>query len=163
MNLYQIATEYKSFVNDMLIKEELDESNVLQFNQLEGMLEDKAIAIASLIKNLEAEEESIDKAMKSMKERQDKILKKQLQLTQFLKSTLETCGMTEVNKSPYFKIKIKKNPSKVMITNSEMVEGKYITKKIDLKINLSLIKQDLENKVKLDYAKLVQDTRIEIK
>jgi hypothetical protein len=34
MNIYQVATEYKSFVNDMLIKEELDESNIVQFNQL---------------------------------------------------------------------------------------------------------------------------------
>jgi hypothetical protein len=163
MNIYQVATEYKSFVNDMLMKEELDESNVIQFNQLEGMLEDKAIAIASLIKNLEAEEESIEKAIKSMCERGDKVLKKKLQLTNFLKSTLETCGMNEISKSPYFKIKIKKNPPKVMIKKDEKIDEKYITKKIDSKINLGLIKRDLENGVKLDYATLVQDSRIEIK
>jgi hypothetical protein len=71
--------------------------------------------------------------------------------------------MNEISKSPYFKIKIKKNPPKVMIKKDEKIDEKYITKKIDSKINLGLIKRDLENGVKLDYATLVQDSRIEIK
>jgi hypothetical protein len=163
MNIYQVATEYKSFVNDMLIKEELDESNIVQFNQLEGMLEDKAIAIASLINNLETEEKNINEAIKEMENRSSRIKKKYKWLKEYLKTALETCGMSEVRKSPYFSIKLKKNPPKVVIKKDEKIDGKYITKIIDLKVNLSLIKQDLENGVKLDYATLVQDTRIEIK
>lgn len=165
MNIYQIATEYKSFVNDMLMKEELDESNIVQFNQLEGMLEDKAIAIASLIKNLQTEERNINEAIKEMEQRVNRIEKKYTWLEEYLKTALETCGMSEVRKSPYFSIKIKKNTPKVVIDDTKEVDKKYVIEKKEVKLTISktLIKEDLEKGVKLDFAKLVQDTRIEIK
>ena len=49
--LYQISQQYQAAINDALIDDEISINQVDALNKLEGELEDKAVAIASYIKN----------------------------------------------------------------------------------------------------------------
>lgn len=126
-------------------------------------IEDDAISIASYIKNLEVEEAGINEAVKNMTERK-RVLQYRIEgLKHFLQTNLQANNITEISTSPYFKIKIKKNPPKVEMEPGVIVPDEYLRTKTITEIDKSKISDELKNGVLLEFAKLTQSTRIEIK
>ncbi len=164
MNLYQIATEYKTVLSDLYNEEtgELNETSLATFNQLSDDMRAKGIALSSFIQNLEAERKAIEEAKKSMAARESRIAKRIDYLSDYLKSNMESCGITDID-CPYFSLKIKKNPVSVEEVDFEMIPDAYKTIKQSVSLDKIKIKQDLLAGIEIDGARLIQKTRLEIK
>jgi Siphovirus Gp157. len=162
-SLYQISNDYMKVVNDALLSDELSIEQVDLLSKIEGDLEDKAVKIASIIRNLESEAEAVRAAMKEMQERAKRLDNKTDMLSQYLKHNLESCGVKEVRKSPHFVIKIKKNPPSVVLESGKEVPEEFLRTKVVKEANKTLIAEKLKEGIEFDFARLEQVTKLEIK
>lgn len=126
-------------------------------------IENKAINLAAYIQNLAVEEKAIIDAIEDMQLRAKKITKKIVFLKDYLRSQLEACNLLEVTKSPYFVIKVKKNPPSVFVSDNADLDDEYVTLKVTKSPNKSLIMEHLKQGVVIQGCELQQDTRVEIK
>jgi hypothetical protein len=167
LTLFQIAQEYRH-ITDVLMDAGADEQTLA--DTLEGEswdLECKATNYGFVIKNLEANANAILAAMEQMSERAAKIKKRAEQLRNRLKTGMEIAGVQSLT-TPYFDIKIKKNPPKVEIWDERQVPAQFWrtpepppppAPAIDKKAIAAAIKANQD----VPGAKQVQETRVEIK
>lgn len=164
MNLYNIADEYQNILAETFNLEtgEVDETSLAKLDQVTEKLEDKGIAIASFIKNLEAERKAIEDAKKHMLEREKSLERRAEWLTNYLQTNMERCGINEI-KSPYFVVKLKKCPVSVNIQNENILPNDYKKVKEMTTIDKLKIKDDLLSGVVIPGAALKQNNRLEIR
>lgn len=163
MNLYSITKEYQQILDKIEIDEQINLDDIDRLGQLTDSIENKAINIAAYIKNLEAEKKAVEEARKNMTDREKRLDAKLEWLTDYLKHSLNACDIKEIKKSPYFAIKIKKCPPKVVIDNEEIIPNEYLSEKVIKSIDRTMLKEHLSNGVIIEGARLQQDTRLEIK
>lgn len=169
MDLFKIDEQY-----DLL--EPLDEYGLIDGLCYSAMLDqvinksgisnpDKfCIDIAALIKNIQAEETMIEKAIDDMEGRVDSLTQKRYFLQNYLKRKLESLGIEKITSCPYFVIRICKNPPAIDINDPTLVPKEYfITKEPVVVPNKKLMKEEIEQGVIIPGVKLVQNTRLEIK
>lgn len=166
MNLYQIANQYQSILNQTF-DPETGEVNNTAMEMLENVKDDineKGVAVACYIKNMEAERDAIDSAKKAMADREKRLDKRMEYLKYYLKFNMEKCGITSIS-SPYFEIKIKNNPVSVHIYDEASLPDEYFREKIvkTRSPDKALIKAAIESGTHLGAAGLVRETRLEIK
>jgi hypothetical protein len=163
-NLYEIANEYQALLEDRYDPEtgEFLQPALGRIDEVSEKLEDKAIAVASYIKNLEAEREAIEKAKKNMAERESRLDKRADYLTQYLQSNMERCGITEI-KSPMFVIKLKKCPISTDILDENIIPDDYKKSKEIVTIDKLKLKEEMLAGVIVPGAALKQNNRLEIR
>lgn len=164
MKLYEIADKYENIIDKTFDQEtgEINEVALSSLDEVTKQIEEKGIAIASYIKNLDAEREAINQAKKNMAERENALDKKADYLTQYLQSNMERCGINEI-KSPYFNIRLKKCPISTDIINEEFIPDKYKKVKEVVSIDKLKIKADILAGIEIAGAALRQNNRLEIK
>jgi hypothetical protein len=126
-------------------------------------VENKAINLAAYIQNLSVEKSSIQVAVKDMETRAQKLETKIEFLKSYLQLQLEACDMKEVTKSPYFVIKIKKNPPSVYINKDAKLDDEYVNVVTLRTPNKTHIKEHLDQGVVIQGCELKQTNRLEIK
>jgi hypothetical protein len=166
MNLYSIANEYQALLSQTFDPEtgEVNEEAMTALDSVKDDIKDKGVAIASYIKNLEAERNAIEQAKKAMAEREARLDKRSSYLAEYLKTNMERCGISVIS-SPYFEIKIKKNPVSVHIYDEAALPSEYVREKVvtTKSPDKALIKEALQAGVELQCATLRQTTRLEIR
>lgn len=166
MNLYAIANEYQALLSQTFDPEtgEVNEGAMIALDTIKDDIKDKGIAIASYIKNLEAERKAIEEAKKAMAEREARLDRRADYLAEYLKSNMERCGISVIS-SPYFEVKIKKNPVSVHIFDESALPSEYVREKVvtTRSPDKALIKEALQAGVELQCATLKQTTRLEIR
>jgi len=156
-SLYEISAEYQQAINNCNDFEE-DALDIMK-----DSFENKAIAVASYIKNISAERAMINEAIKQMKERADLLYRKEERLNDYLKLNMCNCGITEISSSPYFKIKIKKSPPSILVFDEDMVPIEYKRIKEVVTINKIKAKEDLLQGLFISGLTLEQNNHLEIK
>jgi Gp157 protein len=160
--LYKIAHEYKSLMDQILECDELTEEHLAEIKNAEGAINDKAIAIGTIINNLDAEALGIQEGLKNMEQRFSRVMKKITGLKDYLKTNLEQCNIKEV-KSPYFDIKIRNNPPSVIVCEESMIPPQYFCETLMRRLNKAILAQDLKNNIEIPGAYLAKHTRLEIR
>lgn len=125
LNLYQIAAEYRQ-ITDVLMDSDADEQTIA--DTLEGEkwpLEVKAQQYGFVIRNMEATAEAIREAESQMAKRRKSIETRAAYLKERLKTGMEIAGVTELA-SPFFNVKIKKNPPAVDIFEPALIPAKFM-------------------------------------
>ena len=89
-------------------------------NQLTNTFNDKAVAVASFIRNLEVEAEAISEARKSMDVREKSLKAKASRLKNYLLSEMKRTETKQI-KSPYFVLSVRKNPVSVLIMSHAII------------------------------------------
>jgi hypothetical protein len=163
MSLYKIANEYQGYFDAINGLEEVTQDDLDYLNNIGESLEDKAIAVASYIKNIEAEKDAINAARQGMAYREIKLDRKISSLMDYLKDSLEKCKIAEISKSPYFTIKIKKCPVSVSVTDETLLPADYLKVKEVTSVDKIKLGNDLKSGVEVKGAELKQNTRLEIK
>ncbi len=163
MNLYQIADEYKSIFNEVDENGEITETMMMKLNDIGDAMEKKAIAVASFIKNLQAERDAITEAKKQMALRESRLDKKMEWLEQYLRFNMERTGITEISSSPYFAIKLKKCPVSVDVLDESEIPVEFIREKVTTSIDKTKLKEALQCGIAIPGATLKQNMRLEIK
>lgn len=164
MNIYDIANEYQALLEQTYDPEtgEIFPQVLAKIDELSAKMEDKAIAVASYIKNLDAEREAINQAKRQMADRESKLDKRCSHLTQYLQSNMERCGITEI-KSPLFVIKLKKCPVSTEITDENIIPDDYKTFKEVVSIDKVKMKERILAGEIIPGARLSQKNRLEIR
>ena len=160
--LYEIATEFKELLNEITDAEEFNDEHMEMLNQCREDLDKKIINIVSYIKNLESENEAIEKAIVSMNDRNKRLNKKIEKLKDYVKNNMESLQIKEV-KSPYFDVRIKYNPPSVNIKNEGIIPAEYFKEFIFVKIDKNLISEHLKQNISIPGTYLEKKTRLEIR
>lgn len=160
--LYEIAIDYQRMIHELMESDEISTEQIEALNELNGDIKEKIINVSAFIKNLEAEHESIEKAIDAMAERSSKIQKKVEKLKEYLKNNMEICEIKEV-KSPYFDIKLRMNPPSVLIKDENLIPKEYLKEIVVHKIDKVLISQCLKNNIPIPGTLLENRTRLEIR
>lgn len=164
MRLYDIANEYQNILNELYDPEtgEVNESALLKLEQVETSLDKKAIALASFIRNMDAEKEAIKAAKDQMALREKRLNKRIESLEEYLQSNMERCGISHIS-CPHFEIKLKKCPASVDVENEEMIPEEYKRIVTETRIDKVKIKEEISLGVVIPGASLKNRLRLEIK
>ncbi len=112
--LYEVAAEYRAAA-EALAESDLDPQTIADtLEGLAGDIEAKAIAVASVIRNIEAERDAIKGAIADMAARAKAADARAGSLRDYLRSNMEACDIKRVS-CPLFAIAIKANPARVVI------------------------------------------------
>lgn len=142
MKLYEISEKYQN------ILDAADDDGVLmvvELTKVEDEFEDKCVAVAAYIKNLEAEAKAIREAIDGMQTRLSAIYIKQADLKDYLKYYMMKIGKDKVDKSPYFKISIRKTRPRVIIMDEKSIPEKFVHKKESICFDRDEIYKALKN------------------
>lgn len=169
--LYQISNQYQqkfdrleAYYDDCeSYDDDIANSLWIDLQDIEEAFEDKAIAVASYIKNLEAELLMIRNAVCEMEDRELKVRKKIENQKRYLMEELQAANISEVKKSPHFVIKLKKNPPSVDVTDEALIPKEYIVTKQVESISKAEILKDLKDGLFIPGATLKQTIKLEIK
>lgn len=118
--LFKIAQQYREAA-DKLAESDLDEQTIS--DTLEGMageVEEKAIAVATVIKNAEAEARAIREAVADMESRLVRIENRAQALRGYLLDNLLACSIKRVS-CQYFEISIRANPPSLIVDDVSLI------------------------------------------
>lgn len=164
MKLFEIAGEYQALLEQTFDAEtgEVNEQALAKLDEIAVDLKEKGIAIASYIKNIEAEETAIDAAIANMEERRNQLAKKTKSLINYLQSNMERCSISQIS-CPYFAVKLKKCPVSVDILDENAISENYKKVKSVISIDKIKIKEEILAGVIVEGAALKQNMRLEIR
>lgn len=165
MKLYEISNEYQAVLSTVNEDGEITEESIKFLDELKENFETKAIAVASYIKNLEAENEAISQAIEGMKKRKESLSKKVESLTDYLQYNLQTLSINEINSSPYFKIKLKQCPVSVDVIDESLIPVEYMREKVTVvkSVDKIKIKEVISEGKEVPGATLNRKIKLEIK
>lgn len=163
MKLYEINAEYRDILNDIDNEDEQVRTNALAKLESNALaVKEKIIAVASFIKNMEAEHDAIKEAKTQMAEREKRFKKKIDDLESYLQANMEMRGISHIS-CPYFDIKLVKNPPSVNVEDEDKLDQEYIRTITEHKIDKAKLKEHLLAGVIIEGASLKQGTSLRIK
>lgn len=124
MNLYEITQEYRE-IESMLIDLELDD--VTLADTLEGArypLEQKAVSVAMIVRNLESHAAAIKSARDEMAKREKAAENRAKWLRDYLLNNMQAASISKIE-SPYFTLSIAKNPEAVIVDCDTLIPADY--------------------------------------
>ena len=162
MRLFEIAHQFQNLLENLYDPETgvVDEFVLKNLNDLQVTLEEKCIAVATHIENLEAERKAIEDAKKKLSTRENRFKKQVSDMKFYLQDNMEKSQITKI-KSPYFDITLCKNPPSVSITDENEISNYY--DKIEITKDIQKIRQDLLNGVIVNGAVLTQKNSVRIR
>lgn len=122
--LYEIADEYQAAAFQ-LADLDLDEQTIadtLESLDVTTNLENKAVAVAKFLGNLDVYIDASKAAETAMAARRKAFEKRKEQIKDYLQTNLERCGISKIE-SPWFKISLQKNPPSVVIDDAGQIPG----------------------------------------
>lgn len=164
LRLYEISNQYQQLFSQIEQQEEIDSASIEKLESMNDLIENKAIALASFIKNIDAERKMIEEAEKAMSHRKQQLTRKMDNLTDYLTFNMRRCGITEIKRSPYFIIKLKKCPPSVAIKDESLIPVEYKKTKEVVTVDKIKIKEEIMQGVVIEGVELKTDNiRLEIK
>lgn len=127
MKLYEITRSYIEALDVFTDPEEDIPANVVAdtLESIEGTFEVKAVQIAAFAKQMEAEAEAIDTAIKSMERRKKALETRARYLRDYVKIGLETMGWKQL-KHAWFVLSVQKNPASVDVFDLAAIPGEFM-------------------------------------
>lgn len=163
MSLYQISADYQVILNELYDEDGIvNEAALVKLENNELAMEKKAIAIASYIKNLDAEREAIDGAKKAMSDREKQYKKRIDELEGYLLANMERRGMSHI-KCAFFDIKLKKCPPSVDVVDANLLPPEYTRTKTEILPDKIKMKEEMLAGVIIPGASLKNNLRLEIR
>ena len=158
-SLYHLTAEYQR----LLAKDIYTDDDMQQLDLFYEDFQDKCVAVATVIKEMEARQKAIDEAQAAMMKRSNALENKIESLKCYLKESMIKSNVDKIDKSPYFDIKIKNNPEKLYVDPTFVIPDEWYVKKESYRLDVQLIKDALNRGIEIPGASLVKDKRVEIK
>ncbi len=163
MQLYKITNEYENVFSQVDENGEITTDMIETLDALQADFENKAVSVATYIKNLEAEEAAITQAMDDMKTRKARLTKQVLSLSDYLQFNMQKLSIKEIKSSPYFKIRIKQCPASVDITSEDFIPAEFWREKVTTSIDKIRLKDALNEGIEVPGACIARRLKLEIK
>jgi len=160
--LYELAADFAS-VAAKLAETDLDEQTIADtLESYSAEFDDKVIAIASFIRNLEATAEAIKQAEVAQAERRKSLEKKAENLRKYVLSNLKATGKDKVE-CPLFKVSVRNNAPSVVIADDADIPEKYVSRSIVVATDKKALKAAIEAGEELPGITLVRSNTLLIK
>ena len=139
MKLYELTEAYRNIYE--LEDEELQET----LDVIQDAIEDKAVSIAKVIKNIDSDIDTLDKEIERLQARKTSMKKKRTNLKAFLKNAMECIGKKKLS-TPIFSFNIQKNAPSLIINDESKIPSEYfvISKDVDKNSIKAMIKDGIE-------------------
>lgn len=162
LRLYEIADQYQHLINNLCDDEtgEVSETSLAKLDEIKDTMENKAINLVRVWKQMEAYQTAIEKERKAMEARESHLKKQVSKLKEYLMTNMQKCDITKIE-CPQFKISLQKNPPAVKINDPELIPEEY--KKIEVKNDVSMIKDALKMGIEVPGATLEQGVSVRIR
>lgn len=160
--LYELTADFIA-VADKLSASDLDEQTIA--DTLEAYAADfdnKVVAIASLIRNIEATAEAIKAAEADMATRRKAMENKAASLRNYVLTNLKATGKDRVE-CPLFKVSVRNNAPSVSIAEGSIIPAEFIKTKTELVTDKKALKEALEAGQELPGITLVRSNTLSIK
>jgi|SRR5882724_393835 len=167
-SLWDMKNEYQVLMSQLYDPEtgEVNQEVDAQISALSTTTENKCIAVASWIKNLQSEKKQIDYMKQEILDREaayEKAIDKNME---YLKRNMDDFGISEI-KCPYFTLRIKKNPYSTKVINEAQLPERFMKTreivKLETKPDLVAIKEEfLKTGVQVPGTSVQQKTKLEI-
>ena len=162
MNLYSLNAEYECLFDKLSHLDEISNEDLESLNNLESSLQDKAIACIGMALTWEAQAKSIKEALDKMKDRFVAYEHKSQKMINHVHDILKKHDLLEVQ-SPYFDIKVVKNPCKPDLYCENDIPDEFKVRKETISFDKVKIREALKNNINVPGARLIQETRLSIK
>ncbi|HWI50099.1 MAG TPA: siphovirus Gp157 family protein [Rummeliibacillus sp.] len=163
MQLYKITNEYENVFNQIDENGEMTQDMIDTLDSLQLDFENKAVCVATYIKNLEAEEAAISQAMDDMKTRKLRLSKQVESMSDYLQFNLQRLSITEIKSCPYFKIRLKQCPASVDVFDEDAIPAEYWREKVVTTVDKIRLKEVLNCGVEVPGASIQRKIKLEIK
>jgi hypothetical protein len=163
MQLFKITQEYESVFNEVDENGEISPEMLQHLDSLQEDFENKAVSVATYIKNLEAEEAAITQAMEDMKTRKTRLAKQAASLADYLQHHMQRLSIKEIKSCPYFKIKIKQCPASVDVINEDFIPAEFWKEKTTTSLDKIRLKEVLNEGIEVPGACIARRLKLEIK
>lgn len=160
--LYELTADFKA-VAQRLEEMEMDADTIR--DTLDGYSADfdnKVIAIASLIRNLEATSTSIKEAETQMETRRKAMERKADWLREYVINNMKAIGKNEIN-CPLFSVKVRTNRPSVVVADDAYIPVAYQVEKFVVTPDKKALLKALESGEKLEGVSLVCSNTLSIK
>ena len=168
MKLYEISERYRVLQN-LSEEEDIDLEAVADtLSLVDAEFDEKADAIACIIKNLQSEIIAIDAEEKRLNERKKSKKTAMERMKEYLFNQMIFIGKRLIETSRN-RLQIKKKPPSVEVENEQDFIEWAVVNNADLlnykppTLYLSKIRKSIESGKQIPYAKLIQNERVEIK
>jgi hypothetical protein len=162
LRLYEIANQYQWLLSDLYDEETgvIDEMTLAKLDKLTDTLENKAINITKLFKELEANAAAIEKERKAMQARETAFKNRIKGLKEYLRHNMERCKIKKIE-CPQFVISLQDNPEKLDIYDESSIPPIYEVMTISL--DEARIKSELKNGTIIPGARLTRGNSVRIR
>lgn len=160
--IYEVDSIYKTLV-DMILEGNFSTLADLILLPDQFPFEERNIALAKIIKNLECEHAGVKEACKAMQERASSLVSKIDHLNAFMLKDITSSGLLDPIKCSDIVIKIQNNPPAIEITDAESIPDIYKVTKEVVTFDKKLIKEDIEAGFEVEGARIVRNKRLVIK
>lgn len=163
LKLYEITNEFHNVFNQVGEDGELTQEMLDNLDSIKDDFEIKAVSVASYIKNLEAEEAAITRAIEDMRTRKERLTKQAQSLSDYLQYNLQKLSINEIKSCPYFKIRIKQCPPSVDVFDEKAVPPEFWREKTTTSVDKVRLKEVLSEGVEVPGASIQRKLKLEIK
>ncbi len=159
MKLYELSSAYRQL--ESALDDETADTEFLTFiAQVEGDLKEKAINIAKLVRNLDADAKAIKEASKAMTDRAKTAESRASRLRQYLLDNMKLANIHSIE-CEYFVLKVRDNPESVIIDDSSLLPAEYF-RQPPPEPDKRAILADMKQGVVIDGAHIERGQRLEI-
>lgn len=159
MSLYTIDPNFL----ELLQKEEYTEEDLIQIDKLSNDERHKIVTLAGYIQNIRSELQAVTQAIKDMKKRENRLIKKIDGLCEIIIAKMNLLRAEKISDSPHYEVFCYTNPPSVCVYDENKLPPDYLKRTEEYTIDKSLIKSDIIKGITVPGACLAQDKRIVIK
>jgi hypothetical protein len=162
MKLYEITGQLKALEElDIGSAEDAEAMNEL-FMELNGTLEDKLLNIGKLLKNYQADVDTLEAEERRLKDRREAVNRAIQKVKDYVKYQMEAMDTAKVT-TDLFTFTVAKNPGSLKIHDETLLPAKYRKEVVSVQIDNAGIKEALKSGESVPGAEIVQGTSLRIK
>lgn len=161
-SLYELAEEYQFLTHELVDEEtgEVNETSLARINEIKDSAENKCINVVRVLKDLEAQQEAVEKERKRLQNRERVVNNQIKRLKEYLMYNMQACEISKVSCSQ-FVISVRQNPESVDIFDESQIFPKY--HRIAVEYDKTKIKDDLRKGVDVPGARLIRSQSLMIR
>lgn len=161
LKLYEISDLYLQAIDDLVTSDTLPPDAIQDtLDGLIGTFEQKALAVAAYIRNLEAEAEAVASVSRRLENRQKGLEQQADRLRAYLKNHMERTALLKC-KNAELTLSIQRNPPRVIVDDEQQLPGEFLETVTTVKVLRSALNSALKQGV-IPGAHLEQSTRLVI-
>jgi Siphovirus Gp157 len=162
MKIFDVEKKYQDFADSIFTAHHTGIAlNMADFVNLD--FEERNIALAKIIKNIECENAGVKDALSNMRARAETLEFNVKQLKNFILLDISSSGLLDPIKCSDIVIKLQNNPPSLDITDPDLLPDIYKIVKEVITFDKMSIKRDIEAGFEVEGAKIINNKRLVIK